>query len=60
MSWARIPLTNLISDGAYHVGLDQITGCDWISTEFYTINAKSFRLARHSRSIPPDDCESVS
>lgn len=39
MSWARIPLTNLISD-AYHVGLDQITGPDWLRTEFYAINVK--------------------
>jgi uncharacterized protein (TIGR03435 family) len=37
MSWARIPLTNLISD-AYHVGLDQITGPDWFNSEFYAID----------------------
>jgi uncharacterized protein (TIGR03435 family) len=39
MSWARIPLTNLISD-AYHVGLDQIAGPDWLRTESYAINVK--------------------
>jgi uncharacterized protein (TIGR03435 family) len=39
MSWARIPLTNLISD-AYHVGLDQITGPDWLNSEFYAIDVK--------------------
>jgi len=39
MSWGRIPLTNLIS-GAYHVGLDQITGPDWLNSEFYAIDVK--------------------
>ncbi len=39
MSWARIPLTNLISD-AYHVGLDQIIGPDWLNSEFYAIDVK--------------------
>lgn len=39
MSWARIPLTNLISS-AYHVNLDQITGPDWLDSEFYAIQAK--------------------
>jgi uncharacterized protein (TIGR03435 family) len=39
MSWGRIPLTNLISN-AYHVGLDQITGPDWLGSEFYAIDVK--------------------
>lgn len=39
MAWARIPLTNLIAD-AYRVGLDQITGPDWLTSEFYAINVK--------------------
>jgi uncharacterized protein (TIGR03435 family) len=39
MSWGRIPLTNLISN-AYHVGLDQITGPDWLESEFYAIDVK--------------------
>jgi len=37
MSWARIPLTNLISD-AYDVGLDQIIGPDWLTSEFYALD----------------------
>lgn len=39
ISWTRIPLTNLIAD-AYGVHLDQITGPDWLKTEFYAITAK--------------------
>jgi uncharacterized protein (TIGR03435 family) len=39
MTWARIPLTNLIAD-AYNVGLDRITGPDWLRSEFYAINIK--------------------
>jgi uncharacterized protein (TIGR03435 family) len=39
MSWVRIPLTNLISS-AYNVNLDQITGPDWLDSEFYAIQAK--------------------
>jgi uncharacterized protein (TIGR03435 family) len=39
MSWGRIPLTNLIGD-AYQVGLDQISGPDWLKSEFYAINVK--------------------
>jgi len=39
ISYARIPLTNLIAD-AYGVHLDQITGPDWLSNEFYAITAK--------------------
>lgn len=39
VSCNRIPLTNLIAE-AYNVGLDQITGPDWLRTEFYAITAK--------------------
>ncbi|HWF10660.1 MAG TPA: TIGR03435 family protein [Bryobacteraceae bacterium] len=38
-SVSAFPLTNLISD-AYQVGLDQITGPDWLNSEFYAINVK--------------------
>lgn len=37
--YARLPLTNLIAE-AYNVRFDQITGPDWLSTEFYAITAK--------------------
>jgi uncharacterized protein (TIGR03435 family) len=39
MFWARIPLTNLISS-AYQVDLDQVTGPDWLDSEYYAIQAK--------------------
>ncbi len=38
MYWARIPLPNLIGM-AYDVRLDQITGPDWLQSEFYAVEA---------------------
>ena len=39
ISWARIDLANMIGS-AYGVRPDQITGPDWLKTEFYAITAK--------------------
>lgn len=48
VSWARIPLTNLIGS-AYNVHLDQIIGPDWLSTQFFAITAKLPPGATHDQ-----------